>query len=135
MELFSLVASNSLVVFGLCNLIIVILILSGLNPSSLGTQERFISAHEVPKRIEEEEKGEDEVFSSEEIEVSSANVPQAVNAEKSPNVGTEESNNEDECAEHEDELRRRVEEFIDKVNRGWKEEKLMTLHLSRSPIW
>ncbi|KAJ4952391.1 hypothetical protein NE237_029223 [Protea cynaroides] len=127
MELFTLVAPNSLLVFGLCNLIIVILILSGLKSSSLSTQESFISAHEVPKRIEKEERGEVEVFSSVDIEASSF-----ANAEKSPNVGTEESDNEDKCEADEDELRRRVEEFIDKVNRGWKEEKLMS---SRSPIW
>lgn len=126
-EVFTLAAPDPLLVFGLCNLIIVILILSGLNPSSMGPQEW---AHEVPKRIEKEEKGGHESFFSEDIEASSsANVSQAANDKKLPNVGREESDNEDEYEEEaDDELRRRVEEFINKVNRGWKEERLMTLH-------
>ncbi|XP_043717408.1 uncharacterized protein LOC122665350 [Telopea speciosissima] len=147
MELFTLAASNSLLVFGLCNLIIVILLLSDSKPNSPSTQESYFCTHEVPKRIEKEEKGGHEAVYSENIEEASlsANVPQVENAEKSPvdqiigNVDGEERDNEDEYEEDDydddDELRRRVEEFIDKINRGWKAEKSTILHLSKSPIF
>ncbi|KAJ4954436.1 hypothetical protein NE237_011219 [Protea cynaroides] len=128
MELFTLAISNSLIIFGLCNLIIVILLLSNSKPSSPGPQESFICTHKVPKRIEEEKRGHEASLS--------VNVPQVKNAEKFPVDRIGESENEDEYEEEEedDELRKRVEEFIDKIIRGWKAEKLMTSHHIRNPI-
>ncbi|XP_024928006.2 uncharacterized protein LOC112491100 [Ziziphus jujuba] len=60
-------------------------------------------------------------------------VDEVSNAKKSlgnHNVGSNEAeNDEEEENEDDDELRRRVEEFIEKVNRGWKAEMLITRQL------
>ncbi|KAJ8626526.1 hypothetical protein MRB53_019833 [Persea americana] len=98
-ELLSLASYNPFIIFCLCNLIIAVLIISGsksLSPSDDQNAETCV-ANVASESIEEGETGRDEDNSDH------------------PNYCAEESD---------DELRRRVEEFIEKINRRWKAEKM-----------
>lgn len=114
-ELIASTASNSLFVFCFCNFIIVVLLISGSKPALDHAQ----GCADVPPRVTYEYKidmGEtkEENVSTEDSE-----------------LGIDEANNheKDEKEEGDDELRRRVEEFIEKTNRKWKEEKLRTYNM------
>ncbi|OAY48176.1 hypothetical protein MANES_06G137900v8 [Manihot esculenta] len=115
-ELITQVASNSLFIFCFCNLIIVV-ILVGSKPSTVNGQEsqvRFSSAYRRQETVAK--------HSAIEGTKMIIDVTQASNAQKAP--ATAGSNKEN--ADDNDEFRRRVEEFIDKVNRGWKAESMRT---------
>ncbi|PSS33153.1 Protein of unknown function DUF761, plant protein [Actinidia chinensis var. chinensis] len=101
-ELISLAASNSHFIFGFCNLIIVILLVGGSKPTSEFPQDSPVHHPKVVRR--------------------NKNDVQGTNTSIEAMVVEEKGNNE----EDDDELRRRVEEFIDKINKGWKAEKLRT---------
>ncbi|KAL3521449.1 hypothetical protein ACH5RR_019598 [Cinchona calisaya] len=118
-------ASNSLVAFCFCNLIIVILLLGSSKPSSdihqeiSDTEKRVIMDNSFNPDHSFNTNGRastDDRFLEESSFVDDETMIN--NGEESP-YGDDENGNEGD-----DELRRRVEEFIDKVNRGWKAEKL-----------
>ncbi|XP_019051466.1 PREDICTED: nucleolin-like [Nelumbo nucifera] len=135
MELITLAASNSLIVFCFCNLIIVLLLVSAPKPSSQSDQEGFLgTSSTLTKKIEKEQNVGGETLSSEDIEASldvtvgSNDKTTAVVVDDSVEEDEDENGEEEEKEDDDDELRRRVEEFIDKVNRGWKAEMLLTSH-------
>ncbi|KAL3524189.1 hypothetical protein ACH5RR_017023 [Cinchona calisaya] len=117
-------STNSLVAFCFCNLIIVILLVSSSKPISDVDEESVI----VENRI----KSYTTCKSYTKMNEVSKDVKEAAinNVEESPDHHHHEEEEEEEesqdCCEeaNDDELRRRVEEFIEKVNRGWKAEKL-----------
>ncbi|XP_058106308.1 uncharacterized protein LOC131249519 [Magnolia sinica] len=102
-------SSNSLLIFCLCNFIIAILLINGsksVSPSN-GRESSTCVSVVTPlsnKRIEVYEKGE------------------------------EDSDDQENCDEDndDDELRKRVEEFIDKINRTWKAEKIQEKTTSKT---
>ncbi|KAG4952591.1 hypothetical protein JHK85_046458 [Glycine max] len=123
-------ASSSAFIFCFCNLIIVI-ILVDLKPSLSIHQES-----EIPLSKGENQKQEAK-YSKSLVEKETASLPQAVEVSHDQEAETvesieiegnddcsneEEDDDDDNNINDEDELKRRVEEFIEKVNKGWKEE-------------
>ncbi|KAL1558888.1 histone H3.v1-like [Salvia divinorum] len=96
-ELISLAASNSLAVFCFCNVLIAILVI-GSSQTSSEPDEMANPTIVHLKQIPEEK-------------------------ESSQSVSIDMVNKDDDEEEEEDELRKRVEEFIEKTNRGWEAEK------------
>ncbi|MED6195459.1 hypothetical protein PIB30_037972 [Stylosanthes scabra] len=155
-EFITQAASSSAFIFCFCNLIIVYILVdlkpslssssvhqesSEVTPSSIGinhqkqgtnskflvrkdTESRAIQVSNV-QRAGAEAEAEEEVETEEKlIEVDIIEIidnDECFNKE----VGKEEEEEEEE-GNHDDELRKRVEEFIEKVNKGWKEELLIT---------
>lgn len=139
LELITQAASSSTFIFCFCNLIIVIILLD-LKPS--------ISVHqrsEIPLSIYANQKQGtdfkclvemDTELSTQAIEVSHVIEAETTKTKIEDNIEIEENDDVDfgkeedeeyeqeEKEEDDDELRRRVEEFIEKVNKGWKEELL-----------
>ncbi|KAK9147568.1 hypothetical protein Scep_006325 [Stephania cephalantha] len=104
-EFIPLGASNSLQVFCFCNLIIAILLVSNWKPSSVSPDGHNVETQEMN------------------IVVSTN--PKTVSADtENPELDDQDCDENVEENEDEDELRRRIEEFIEKVNKGWREEKL-----------
>ncbi|KAF9624913.1 hypothetical protein IFM89_015535 [Coptis chinensis] len=124
-EFISRVSSNSLLVFSFCNLIILILFVSHSKCSSSPSHnESGVRVALSPKETEKEHIEEDEASFSIQIEASSDIVAEVPVTKKELVNQAEANKNKDE--EDEDELRRRSEEFIEKINRAWKAEKLGT---------
>lgn len=124
-EVITLAASNSLFVFGFCNLIIVILLVGGSRTSSEFDQGTPILRPSIiadinTNDIEEANDNKNETFIG-------------VREDTSEDEAEDEDEDEDEASceeeEEDDELRRRVEEFIEKNNRSWRAEKLRTSQL------
>ncbi|KAL0371618.1 UNVERIFIED_CONTAM: hypothetical protein Scaly_0843400 [Sesamum calycinum] len=105
-ELIGLAASNSLAVFCFCNLIIAILLVGSSKPSS-----QFDEGKPNALPTTEEEK------------VSSVSIDMVDNEEETLDQKQE--------YDDDDELRKRVEDFIEKINRGWRAEKLKTYSLGQ----
>ncbi|KAG5558438.1 hypothetical protein RHGRI_008391 [Rhododendron griersonianum] len=128
-ELITLAASNSLVVFCFCNLIIAVLLVGGSKPGSeFGGQDSCgipTPTFTFRSRGDEEEGGLETTCSVvlDKHNASSTGVSEACDDEKAT-VDEEKENVDD--GDDDDELRRRVEEFIDKINEGWKAERLRT---------
>ncbi|KAE9464974.1 hypothetical protein C3L33_03125, partial [Rhododendron williamsianum] len=126
-ELITLAASNSLVIFCFCNLIIAVLLVGGSKPGSeFGDQDsRGIPTPPFTFRSRNEVEGLETTRSVllDKHNASSTGVSEARDDEKA--TADEEKENDDD-GDDDDELRRRVEEFIDKINEGWKAEKLRT---------
>ncbi|XP_030545895.2 trigger factor-like [Rhodamnia argentea] len=149
------VASNSLAVFCFCNLLIVIILMSPKPSSDSDEGSEFhlpILAHSSlvdEQRIDIERSPEDEGTSPEVLELlcvcenlekegggyndddedDDENDSESNNDDENDDDEDDgESNNDDDNDDDEDdeEFRRRVEAFIDKVNREWKAEKLRT---------
>ncbi|XP_056170908.1 uncharacterized protein LOC115673671 [Syzygium oleosum] len=131
-ELVAQAASNSLVVFCFCNLLIVIILMSP--KPSLDFDERSelhltVVTHDGvldEQRIDIEQPPEDEETWPEVMQLC---VCENLEKEGGSYNGKGEDDNEDDGESNnddDDELRRRIEAFIDKVNREWKEEKLRT---------
>ncbi|KAG5134062.1 hypothetical protein JHK82_025250 [Glycine max] len=139
LEFITQAASSSTFIFCFCNLIIVI-ILVDLKPSLSIHQES-----EIPPSKGDENEKQRAKYSNSLVEKETASLPQAVEvshdqeAETVESIGIEgndycnnedeekvEEEDDDEDNNDEDELKRRVEEFIEKVNKGWKEELLST---------
>lgn len=130
-DLITLGASNSLVAFCFCNLIIAILLVASSkssgtdideeNPAPLpGTAQRKKCVVDNSTNSDNSINMNEYEASREVMEAPSANDAVIINGEEHKNP-----DEDDECRnEEDDELRRRVEEFIDKVNRGWKAENL-----------
>ncbi|XP_058205237.1 uncharacterized protein LOC131319125 [Rhododendron vialii] len=127
-ELITLAASNSLVVFCFCNLIIAVLLVGGSKPGSeFGDQDSCgipTPTFNFRSRGDEVEGGLETTRSvPDKHNALSTGVSEACDHEKAT-VDEVKENVED--GDDDDELRRRVEEFIDKINKGWKAERLRT---------
>ncbi|GMN40902.1 hypothetical protein TIFTF001_010127 [Ficus carica] len=134
LDLITQTASSSLLAFCFCNLIIVI-ILVGSKPGSEFNQERSHASTSIPlSAVATANTSEKEVLvipkdknREEKSELVAVNeVSSAQNAVRDDN---DNEDKEDEDDGGDDELRKRVEEFIEKVNRGWKAELSKTSHL------
>ncbi|XP_020233097.1 chromatin modification-related protein EAF7 [Cajanus cajan] len=145
LEFITQAASSSAFIFCFCNLIIVI-ILVDLKPSLSIHQESEIPLSKganqkqgsnskplvekdttsLPQEVEVSHDQEAEADESIEIEGND----DCSNEEEEKVEGGDKVNNnyddDDDNNDNDDELKRRVEEFIEKVNKGWKEELLST---------
>ncbi|KAH7855737.1 hypothetical protein Vadar_028254 [Vaccinium darrowii] len=133
-ELITLAASNSLLMFCFCNFIIAVLLVGGSKPASEYGQDSSIPPPEFAFRDTNETEGTSSTTTttttttcSVDNDNASTGVSElcAVKADTVESVEEEEKENDDGDGD-DDELRRRVEEFIDKINEGWKAEKLRT---------
>ncbi|GMP24199.1 hypothetical protein CsSME_00001547 [Camellia sinensis var. sinensis] len=123
-ELISLAASNSIVVFCFCNFIIIgILLVGGAKPPSEFVQDSPIPPPTVDHRNQNGDIEGTITTCSLNNDDDALTVDSESCAEKAMVDEEEEKEKEN---EEDDELRRRVEEFIDKINRGWKAEKSRT---------
>ncbi|XP_034711688.1 parathymosin [Vitis riparia] len=138
MELITQATSNSLFIFCFCNLIIAILLIGSLKPSSYSDQESatpFSVVTNVDKSDKETANAED-LFKESRVLMDASEVSDAEkgvvvddNKEDDSEDGSQEEEEED---DDDDELRRRAEEFIEKINRGWRAEMLRTAALART---
>ncbi|KAF8006452.1 hypothetical protein BT93_K0675 [Corymbia citriodora subsp. variegata] len=124
-------ASNSLVIFCFCNLLIVIILVAPKPSSNSEEGSEFhlpILTHNSvidEKRIEFEQPPKHEETLPELMELCiSENVEMEGRSYNECEDDNGESNHD-----NDDELRRRIEAFIDKVNREWKAERLRTHYL------
>jgi TATA-binding protein-associated factor Taf7 len=131
-ELIAQAASNSLVIFCFCNLIIV-MILMGSKPVSNFGQESEIPQSMVAKthtKVKEDvlampslDENKKPSLDEDKMSTDGGRVSIALEEPTGDDDEDEEENgNDNEEDEDEDELRRRVEEFINKVNHGWRAE-------------
>ncbi|CAI9774990.1 unnamed protein product [Fraxinus pennsylvanica] len=149
-ELICLAASNSHAVFCFCNLIIAILVVGSSMSASQCNEEKPYPCHSFPYENKDSTNMKNAASSSmkakklvetDEDEASSISITSVNNEERtwveeeeeeeaSSSVGitmvNDEEKSRDEEQDDDDELRRRVEEFIEKVNKGWMDEKLKT---------
>ena len=141
-DFISQAASSSAFIFCFCNLIIVIILLD-LKPSSKFDQESAIPVSVVTntgmnhkpaasnsKNLADENtqlRGVEEVLNAKEEADLVENIVTEANDVKI--CSNEEEEEEEEDEDDDDALRRRVEEFIEKVNKRWKEELLVTSSL------
>ncbi|KAI3731267.1 hypothetical protein L1987_62455 [Smallanthus sonchifolius] len=115
-------ASNPHLMFLFCNLIIVILILLSLEPTSNSDHNKH-SPTPIPPPPPRPAANKNKSFET-------STLLQEMNTNVL--IDVDQASYDDDCnlsvkeheESHDDELRRRVEEFIDKINRGWKAEKL-----------
>lgn len=133
LELVTSTASSSLFVFCFCNLIIVIIILVGSKPSSNFDHQSEIPIGVVttnPYTNYNQDMKTKHVY-KEEQEVNESMVVSKVSKAKKEISDEGKSNNKDidEKEDNDDKLRRRVEEFIERVNRGWKAELMRNKNL------
>ena len=127
-ELIAQAASNSLVIFCFCNLIIVMILMASKPVSNFG-QESEIPQSTVTKthtKVKEDVLAMPSLDgnkrpSLDEDKMSTDDGRVSVALEEPTGDDVEEENGNDN-EEDEDELRRRVEEFISKVNHGWRAE-------------
>ncbi|KAJ7970066.1 putative Translation initiation factor IF-2 [Quillaja saponaria] len=128
LEMITRAASNSHFIFCFCNLIIVIIFVGSKHRFNTD-QEGEIPTSTVDKVRRNEKQGTNakHLFDENKQFQSAAEVS---NGQEAPADNNLETGDSDTCSydeeEEEDELRKRVEEFIDKVNRGWKAELLRT---------
>lgn len=123
-ELITVAASNPHFIFLFCNMIILTLILVNLEPTSNSDKKQNASPIPPPPPLSaanENTKFEYTTTRSTSLQESTTNV--LIDVDQVSDDCKLMVNEEDEELS-DDELRRRVEEFIDKVNRGWKAEKL-----------
>ncbi|XP_050387894.1 uncharacterized protein LOC126804159 [Argentina anserina] len=134
LDLLTQAASNSFYVFCFCNLIIVMVVV-GSKPGSYFDQESELPHSKVTytitngKQVDRDAKCEQKVTTSSSFvvrnEVSNAKNELAIRDE----AGLDDQIVDSKECDNDDELRRRAEEFIEKVNRGWRAELLRTSHL------
>ena len=119
LDLIRHVVSNSLFIFCFCNLIIVIILIGSKPNSNTKRESESLESTVINKRGRSSKGGEYE-FSKAAMEVSI----NAQNGEAENDKGDRTNDKENDIKEDkdEDELRKRVEEFIEKVNKGWKAE-------------
>ncbi|KAI3471065.1 hypothetical protein Pfo_027728 [Paulownia fortunei] len=129
-ELICLAASNSLMVFCFCNLIIAIIVVGSSKPSSQFNEEK---PKVVPSIVNDDSFNKVSVSLCEKIstlveagEASSVSITMVENEGGSPDEEEEEEDDDDD-----DDLKRRVEEFIEKINNGWRAEKVKTYSLGQ----
>ncbi|KAI5346830.1 Hypothetical predicted protein [Prunus dulcis] len=112
-DLLTQAASNSLLVFCFCNLIIVMIVMGSKRGSTLSKKEEGTLVNPS-----------DTVFS----QVSSnAKKELATASDEKDNIISH--HNDSKKCDNDDELRRRAEEFIEKMNKGGRAELLRTSHL------
>ncbi|KAM5557143.1 hypothetical protein ABKV19_024501 [Rosa sericea] len=136
LDMLTQAASNSLYVFCFCNLIIVMIVV-GSKPGSYFDQESEFPLSMVTstitndKQVDHDSKCEQKGITSSSVVISSEVSSAKKELASDEKVGfVEQIVDSNEC-DNDDELRRRAEEFIEKVNRGWRAELLRTSHLSR----
>ncbi|KAF3433109.1 hypothetical protein FNV43_RR24211 [Rhamnella rubrinervis] len=124
MELISQAASNSLFIFCFCNLIIFII---------LGSSKPFSKASQQVKSRNTNNKGSErakQTNAANNAFMEDSEEPNSLKALSAGDKGNNDNDNDesgDEDYGDDDELRQRVEEFIEKVNEGWKAEVLGSL--------
>ncbi|OVA07697.1 Protein of unknown function DUF761 [Macleaya cordata] len=150
MELITtLASSNNFLIFCICNFIIIFLLINGLNPESTTSHQEsvvfvpsIINRQIIEKKVQEKRGNQATLLFDNDIEeASSMDDKKSLDVNKQVlddhnDDGKDDNNyivkgddvNDDE--EYDDELRRRAEEFIEKINRRWKAEKLATLRIS-----
>ncbi|XP_041002775.1 uncharacterized protein LOC121248380 [Juglans microcarpa x Juglans regia] len=131
LEMMSRVASNSLFIFCFCNLIIIAVILVGSKSSPNLDKEEEIPVSVIINTSTYQKQGrksEQYLFDGKELSINANELSYSLQ-EAAPVADKEEKGNSDhdnkdvdKDGEDHDELRRRVEEFIEKVNKGWMEE-------------
>lgn len=135
LDLLTQAASNSLYVFCFCNLIIV-MIFVGSKPGSYIDQESEIPHSKVTytitneKQVDHDAKCEHKGMASSSIVIGSevSNAKKELASDEKAGIDDQiVGNKECEC-DNDDELRRRVEEFIEKVNKEWRAELLRSSH-------
>ncbi|KAI3423250.1 uncharacterized protein J3R85_011214 [Psidium guajava] len=134
-DLVAQMASNSLAVFCFCNLLVVIILISPKPGSDYDEGSEFhlpIPTHSssvMDELRDIEPPPEDEETSPEVMELC---VRESLEKEGGSYTGEGEDYKEDDRESDNDddgEFRRKIEAFIDKVNREWKAEKLRTRYL------
>uniref|UniRef100_A0A6M2EIA0 Uncharacterized protein n=1 Tax=Populus davidiana TaxID=266767 RepID=A0A6M2EIA0_9ROSI len=121
LELITQAASNSFVIFCFCNLIIV-MILMGSKPVFNFDQEREFPRSVVSNthtKLKEDILAKPSSLDDNEISIDDRNV--SITQEE-PTGDGDEDNGEDGYGDEDDELWRRSEEFINKINHGWRTE-------------
>ncbi|KAK7364251.1 hypothetical protein VNO80_12772 [Phaseolus coccineus] len=139
LEFITQAASSSAFIFCFCNLIIVIILvdlkpslsihqeseihlLEGANDQKQGANSKpIVEKNTTAKPQGVEVSHDDEAETVENIEIEGNEDEEKVEQEKDDDRSEKDDSN--------DELRKRVEEFIQKVNKGWKEELLSTSSL------
>jgi hypothetical protein len=152
LEMITQAASSSTFIFCFCNLIIVIILMDLKPRISVHQKSEFpLSIYEIQKQetntkfsfeksiesmtqekevshvIEAEAEAEEDEEEEEEIKIEIEDNDDDIDCNNEE--GKEENEKEDEEEKDDDELRKRVEEFIEKVNKKWKEELLSTSSL------
>ncbi|KAL7001634.1 hypothetical protein U1Q18_002786 [Sarracenia purpurea var. burkii] len=127
-ELISLAASNPIFAFCFCNFIVAILLVGGSKSVSEFEFDRF-GPVQTPTTIAG--KNESDIAGGIDIAVSAGgnNGGNDVGDEARVAEIRVDEERQNQGSEEDDELRRRVEEFIDKINGGWKAEKLKAQRL------
>jgi hypothetical protein len=114
LELVTQAASNSVFIFFFCNFIIVVILVGSKSSSSYG-QEGEIPLSTFTDTPTTHKQGINSTQSLDDNQM-----PRNVNIGVNGSSNNKDENDDDD----DDELRRRVEEFIEKVNKGWKAELL-----------
>lgn len=126
LELITQAASNSVFIFCFCNLIIVF-ILVGSKSSSVCDQEGEIPLSVTNNASTDHGRGtnREQILDDNEFSRNANEVPvsqEAPVADNHENGSGDNRDKDDDGHGDSDELRRRVEEFIEKVNKGWRAE-------------
>ncbi|KAF3433110.1 hypothetical protein FNV43_RR24212 [Rhamnella rubrinervis] len=131
-DLINQIASNSLFVFCFCNLIIVIILIGSKLGSNIDQQSEIPLSMVTNRSTNDKQSVNARVpHGYEEEVIESKLVSEVSNAQKAlgndNKTGSEAENkaeDDDGDEDDDDELRKRVEEFIEMVNKGWKAEML-----------
>ncbi|KAM5557144.1 hypothetical protein ABKV19_024502 [Rosa sericea] len=133
LDLLTQATSNSLIIFCFCNLIIAIILLGSKSISDDHVESSIHPRMSTNKHEEDEQGTSAKQVSDEERLESNASMqvsqpPKANNAVPDNSIVSKiiYSNGNDETEADDEELRTRVEEFIQKVNQAWKAEFLST---------
>ncbi|KAG9445371.1 hypothetical protein H6P81_016711 [Aristolochia fimbriata] len=127
-DLISGVASNSLFVFCICNLIIAVLLVSGSRPDYCSPALLSDSASKPSSSSRSDEEEEEGCASAADSGDEECGMVDAASGEKITEEAKEKEEDDD------DELRRRAEEFIEKINRIWMAEKMQQRSAFRKAV-
>ncbi|KAF5480291.1 hypothetical protein F2P56_001053, partial [Juglans regia] len=129
LELMSRAASNSLFIFCFFNLIIAVILVGSKSSPNLDKEVEIpVSVIINTSTYKKQGRKSEQLFDGKESSRNANELSYSLQ-EAAPDADKEEKDNSDhdnkdvdKDGEDHDELRRRVEEFIEKVNKGWKEE-------------
>ncbi|XP_019451504.1 PREDICTED: uncharacterized protein LOC109353625 isoform X3 [Lupinus angustifolius] len=125
LEFITHAASSSAFIFCFCNLIIVIILVDLKPRLSIHQESEIPLPMDATQKQGTNFKHPKDTESSPEAEIAEVDTePKAIAVNNIETKGNDDWNIEEEEEEDDDELKRRVEEFIEKVNRGWKQESL-----------
>ncbi|KAG2715687.1 hypothetical protein I3843_03G091800 [Carya illinoinensis] len=125
LELISQAASNSVFIFCFCHLIIVVILVGSKSSPNLDKEEEIpVSGIINTSTYQKQGRKSEQLFDGKELSYSQEAAPAADKEEKGNSDDHDNKDADKDGEDHHDELRRRVEEFIEKVNQGWKEELL-----------